>query len=353
MAMKTFYLKEHEGGVHNPNGQLSTVPRWTAFGSQAVNGESCGLLKALPIEQPAGGGETATKLARMGTEQGLDKGNITQFTIFPGDCKPSGGGQKSVQGAISLQTALPEYYARFDLGFGQPVICAKYPVVDQCYGLFSTFGPQISGRIMLPMSTNTDDVPIYVNAKQYRGIIRRRKSRAKAALENKLPRNRKPYMHRSRHLHAMRRPRGCGGRFLNTKELNDGKGITEAKKAGDFQLSQPTGSQSSEVLESGGATLNSMEANCGGSNPSGSEVTSLYNRVDFDRFPFNHHGPTVHGFPGMDGGHGIGIGMPRKWIAAADNCSNLKQQGNGLGWCLHHAQDQTPPLLEPDNQIVA
>ncbi|KAG6770313.1 hypothetical protein POTOM_025991 [Populus tomentosa] len=217
-----------------------------------------------------------------------------------GDCKPSGGGQKSVQGAISLQTALPEYYAHFDLGFGQPV-----------------------GRIMLPMSTTTDDVPIYVNAKQYHGIIRRRKSRAKAALENKLPRNRKPYMHRSRHLHAMRRPRGCGGRFLNTKELNDEKGITEAKKAGDFQLLQPTGSQSSEVLESVGATLNSsMEANCGGSNLCVSEVTSLYNRGGFDRFPFNHHGPTVHGFSGMDGGHGIG--MPSKWIAAADNCSNLK-----------------------------
>lgn len=176
---------------------------------------------------------------------------------------------------------------------------------------------------MLPMSTTTDDVPIYVNAKQYHGIMRRRKSRAKAALQNKLPRNRKPYMHRSRHLHAMRRPRGCGGRFLNTKELNDEKGITEAKKAGDFQLSQPTGSQSSEVLESVGATLNSsMEANCGGSNLCGSEVTSLYSRGGVDRFPFNHHGPTVHGFSGMDGGHGIG--MSSKWIAAADNCSNLK-----------------------------
>ena len=84
MAMKTFYLKEHEGSVHNLNGQLSTVPWLTAFGSQAVNGESCGLLKALPIEQPAGGGETATMHARMGAEQGLDKGNINQFTIFPG-----------------------------------------------------------------------------------------------------------------------------------------------------------------------------------------------------------------------------------------------------------------------------
>ena len=77
-------------------------------------------------------------------------------------------------------------------------------------------------------------------------------------------------------------------------------------------------------MESGGATLNSsMEANCGGSNLSGSEVTSMYNRRDFDRFPFNHHGSTVHGFSGMDGGHGI-VMPSNKWIAAGDNCSNLK-----------------------------
>lgn len=45
--------------------------------------------------------------------------------------------------------------------------------------------------MMLPLNVASDDGPIYVNAKQYHGIIRRRKSRAKAVLENKLTKKRK------------------------------------------------------------------------------------------------------------------------------------------------------------------
>lgn len=44
---------------------------------------------------------------------------------------------------------------------------------------------------MLPLNLSSDDGPIYVNAKQYHGIIRRRKSRAKAVLENKMAAKRK------------------------------------------------------------------------------------------------------------------------------------------------------------------
>ncbi|XP_023537393.1 nuclear transcription factor Y subunit A-3-like isoform X1 [Cucurbita pepo subsp. pepo] len=115
-----------------------------------------------------------------------------------------------------------------------------YPYVDPSYGgLFcSAYGQMASNlhdsdqtqaqvnsnvvgstpaRVPLPHGLAEDGL-IYVNAKQYHGIIRRRKSRAKLEAQNKVIRNRKPYLHESRHCHAVNRVRGSGGRFLSAKK---------------------------------------------------------------------------------------------------------------------------------------
>ncbi|ESW17774.1 hypothetical protein PHAVU_007G267100 [Phaseolus vulgaris] len=308
--MQTAYLKEHEGIVHNSVGQLSSAtsaPWLNGLGSQPVCGDYCGQSKPFSLE----------------FSNYVDQ-------LAGDDCKMLGDGQNP-PATLAPQSSVAEPPNHLELGFNQPMICAPYPCMDQFCGLVSAYGPQIPGRIMLPLNMASDDGPTYVNAKQYHGIIRRRQSRAKAVLENKMVKRRKPYMHESRHLHAMRRPRGNGGRFLNTRNSSNENGgnDVEGNQMGGLQFLS-SASQSSEMMQSDVGMHSPMETDQYSPNMSSSEVSSMYSREGFDGFSVHPLGSSsVHPL-GSSSVHPLGSSSVHPLGSSVHSIADMIGSGNGI-----------------------
>ncbi|KAL3623446.1 hypothetical protein CASFOL_032262 [Castilleja foliolosa] len=153
-----------------------------------------------PTPAGYGGAFLETKLTSLGL-------SATPFNFLSDDCRTAEDDVKStMQSGPLVQAASMDYQGHFSLAFAQPLVSAQY--TEQSYGVNATNnGTQIQGRIMLPLNIASDGGPVFVNAKQYNRILMRRKTRAKTEIESRVLKLRK----------AMRRPRGSGGRFLNTK----------------------------------------------------------------------------------------------------------------------------------------
>ncbi|KAI3983096.1 hypothetical protein MKX01_035377 [Papaver californicum] len=157
------------------------------------------------------------------------------------------------------------------IDFNQSTPHLPYPYADPYYGaMMAAYGapPTIMlpdmlinpTRVPLPLEV-AEAGPIFVNAKQYNGILRRRQTRAKLEAQNKLMKPRKPYLHESRHLHAVKRVRGSGGRFL--KQQPDSSSPPDVENTLELSSRQTRGNQlESEIRQSELANPSAPTTSC-------------------------------------------------------------------------------------------
>ncbi|XP_026318006.1 nuclear transcription factor Y subunit alpha isoform X2 [Hyposmocoma kahamanoa] len=105
----------------------------------------------------------------------------------------------------------------------------------------ATAGASVSSEGASSSAAGSDEEPLlYVNARQYKRILKRRAARARLHELGKIPKERPKYLHESRHRHAMNRIRGEGGRFHSG---------SRKKMDGMEQMGDQQGSDEPKVLE--------------------------------------------------------------------------------------------------------
>nr|CAB3493601.1 unnamed protein product [Digitaria exilis] len=182
-------LVESRGqGASLPSGGAVMQPWWTNSGaglgavSPAVvaPGSGAGIsLSSSPVGGSGGGGAAKAAASDESSEDSRRSGEPKDGSI----------GREKNHATSQMPALVSEYLASAAYQYPDPYYAGMVPP----YGTQAVAHFQLPGlaHSRMPLPLEVSEEPVYVNAKQYHGILRRRQSRAKAELEKKVVKSRK------------------------------------------------------------------------------------------------------------------------------------------------------------------